>query len=214
MTPVASATASSPSSASKRQQGLRQPGQIPLRNLRLILVGITAILINRTEHRFRIVGLHECTGAVVDGFPGNAHIVGVHYAVDKTHAHPLRHQSCLALDDCTEKVQIAPFPSRQSGIVSCNGVIRQLSHTFMLAAGSIVFKASDTDMADGNSRQCCARQDGFATNWIHPWRQQPKRAWLEFPMRASPRRSTPRATSARRQPFHLRCARRALALNP
>jgi len=50
------------------QQGFGQPRQVPLKNARLLGIGIAPVRVDGTEHRIRGEGLHERTGAIVDGF--------------------------------------------------------------------------------------------------------------------------------------------------
>ena len=59
-----------------------------MRDRRLIGVGIAAAVVDRTEHRRRVVGIHERARAVVDRLAGDRHVVGVHHAMDEADAHP------------------------------------------------------------------------------------------------------------------------------
>jgi hypothetical protein len=47
----------------QRQQGLRQPGQVPLQDPRLVAIGIAAALVDGAEYRGRVEGVHERTRA-------------------------------------------------------------------------------------------------------------------------------------------------------
>ena len=43
--------------------------------------------------------IHESTGAVINGFTGKGHVVGIHNPVDKAHSHPVGDQTGLLLDN-------------------------------------------------------------------------------------------------------------------
>ena len=83
----------------ERQQGLGQPGQVPVRDGGLVAVAVAALMVDRAEDSIRIIGVHEGAGTIVDRLAGNGHVVGVHHAVDEAHRLPLRHQGDLACDD-------------------------------------------------------------------------------------------------------------------
>ena len=55
----------------ERQERFGQPGQIPLGDRRLLAVGVAAVVIDGAEDGFRIIGIHESAGAVVDGLPAS-----------------------------------------------------------------------------------------------------------------------------------------------
>jgi hypothetical protein len=65
------------------QHGFGKPRQVPLRDRRLIAVGVTAGMIDRAEDRGRVVRVHKRARPIVDRFAGERHVVGVHYAVDE-----------------------------------------------------------------------------------------------------------------------------------
>ena len=50
---------------------------------RLLTIGITSGMVDGAEHLVGIELVHECTGAIVNGFPANQHIVGIHHAVNE-----------------------------------------------------------------------------------------------------------------------------------
>jgi len=55
--------------------------------------------IDRTENCLRIIGVHEGTGPVIDGFAAKGGVVGVHDAVNELGQLPLHQQLGLADDD-------------------------------------------------------------------------------------------------------------------
>ena len=73
----------------ERQQGVGEPHQIPLRDIGLVAVAIApALAVGGVGRPAQIVALQPAVGAVVHGQPQYRHIVGVHHAMHKTHAHP------------------------------------------------------------------------------------------------------------------------------
>ena len=64
-------------------------------------------MIDRAEYGPGAECFDEGTGAVVDGFPGNAHVVGIHHAVNETDPHPAGDQGCLPIHDGMQEVEIA-----------------------------------------------------------------------------------------------------------
>ena len=83
-------------SCQKGQKRFRQTRQIPLRHAWLIGIGIAPAMINRTQYRCRIIGIHEGAGAVINCLTADGHIVGIHHAMDEADMQPLRDQLCLA----------------------------------------------------------------------------------------------------------------------
>ena len=81
------------------EQALGQSRQVPLRDRWLIAVGVATAVVDRAEHRGRVVGIDERARPVVDGLTRDRHVVGVHHAVDEADQHPLRDQRGLRLDD-------------------------------------------------------------------------------------------------------------------
>src|SRR3546814_3270598 len=59
----------------QRKESLRQASQVPLRDLRLVAVGVAAGVIDRAEDGRRVVGVHERARPVVDRLAGDRHVV-------------------------------------------------------------------------------------------------------------------------------------------
>ena len=91
----------------QRQQRLGQARQVPLRDVRLVAVGVAAAVVDRAEHRGRVERVHERARPVVDRLAGDRHVVGVHDAVDEADEHPLGDQRRLRLDDGLEERESA-----------------------------------------------------------------------------------------------------------
>ena len=73
--------------------------QIPMRNAGLVTIGVATISVYRAKYGCGVVAVHKGAGAVVDGFPAEQHIVGVHNAVNKADGLPLGDECGLALND-------------------------------------------------------------------------------------------------------------------
>ena len=99
----------------QRQQRLGEPGEVPLRDDRLVAVGVAAALVDRAEDRGRVVGVEERARAVVDGLAGDRRVVGVHDAVHEADEHPLRDERGLRRDDGLEQRQAAAPRGRAGG---------------------------------------------------------------------------------------------------
>ena len=79
------------------QQGVGKARQIPVRDAGLVAKRIAAMMVDRTEHGRGVIGIHERTRAIVDGFAGNGHVIGIHHPVNEPHLHPTRDQRGLCL---------------------------------------------------------------------------------------------------------------------
>ena len=108
MTSVAASTAASASGSISGISVSARRAQVPLSDVWLVAVGVAPRVVDRAEHRCRVVVLHERTGAVVDALAGDRHVVGVHDAVDESTQHPLRQERRLRVDDRLEEGEISP----------------------------------------------------------------------------------------------------------
>ena len=52
----------------QKRETFTQPREVPLRDIRLIRVGVAALCINGGENGARVIGLHEGAGSVINGF--------------------------------------------------------------------------------------------------------------------------------------------------
>ena len=71
------------------EQALREAGQVPLPDRRLIAIGIPTLPIDRTEHRRRVIRLHERTRPVIDRFTRECHVIRIHNTVYKANTQPV-----------------------------------------------------------------------------------------------------------------------------
>ena len=144
----------------ERQQRLGQAGQVPLRDRGLVAVGVAAAMVDRAEHRLRVVGVHERARAVVDRLPGDRHVVGVHHAVDEPDEHPPRDErrpgaSATASSSATAGSSAAA----DRRVVAVDRVVGQApQETRGRVAGRDVLEGPDPQVAGGDARQDGAGQ--------------------------------------------------------
>ena len=69
-----------------------------MRNTGLILKSVAGALINSAVNRVIFEAIHKRARAIVNGFPGDQHIVGVHDAVDKAQTLPMTDQTSDVVD--------------------------------------------------------------------------------------------------------------------
>ena len=169
----------------ERQQRLREPREIPLRDAGLVRVRVAAVMIDGAEHRVRIVFIHERARAVVDGLARDRHVVGVHHAVDEADAHPFRDQRRLALRDRFQHCKRRHLCIARFRVVPRDHVVQQLAHAVVIAARGEVLERSDSHMAAADTREHRAGKHIFAKHLLAGRRQRRAIAWSECPVRAS-----------------------------
>ncbi len=81
------------------QQRFGEAGEIPTSDLRLLAESVAATAIDGTEDGGGAVGVEKGAGAVVDGFAGDGHVVGIHDAVDEADMHPAGNEGGLPVRD-------------------------------------------------------------------------------------------------------------------
>ena len=150
----------------QRHQRLRQAGEVPLRDPRLIDIGVTTALIDRTEYRFRVEVVHEGARAIIDGLAGNRHVVGVHHAMDKADRHPFGEQRRLARDHAVEQRAIGRGAIGGGGIVAGDHMVGQVAERVEILARGEELKSTDADVAAGDPRQYRAGQGALAKHFF------------------------------------------------
>src|SRR5437667_52326 len=80
-------------------------------------------VVDRAEHRARVVGTHERARAVVDRLPGDRHVVGVHHPVDEPDQLPQGDERGLAVRDRTEEPQVLSRGAGKFRIVAVDRVV-------------------------------------------------------------------------------------------
>ena len=147
-----------------RQQGFRKPREIPQAGVRLIAVGIAAAVVDRAEHRRRIVGIHECAWTEIDGLARHGHVVGIHDAVNEAHLHPARDQRGLSIDHRAQQREIRLFAALRLRVVAIDGIVREQPNRFDIVACGVILECAHADMArrhpDRRSSECAAPSSG------------------------------------------------------
>ena len=140
----------------RRDQGgqrFRQPRKVPPRQNRLVAIGITPPMIDRGKHRPQIIGIQKGAGAIIDGFPRQGAIVGVHHPMHETNRHPLRDQLGLAFDHPVQKGKVTIRPAHKGGVMAIDRVIGQPLQPRDIAARIEELERPHPDMAGGHARQ-------------------------------------------------------------
>ena len=150
----------------QRQQRLGEADEVPVRDLRLVAVGVAALRIDRAEHGRRVEVVHERARAVVDGLAGDGHIVGVHHAVDKADVHPLRDERGLRGDHRVEEREVRVLRVGGVGVVARDGVVGEAAQEVVVAGDARVLERADAQVAGGDAHEHRAGLDGFAAHAV------------------------------------------------
>ena len=150
----------------QRQKRFCQPRQVPLRDRRLIAIGVAAVLVDGAEDGRRMIGVHEGARAVVDGFSRDRHIVRVHDPMNETDVEPSRDEARLAGDDAFQQRAIGAWGVPCFGVVAGDHVIGQLPHAFGIAPCREELERSHTDMARSHTRENGARDRRVAPHHL------------------------------------------------
>ena len=99
-----------------------------------------------------MVDIEEGAGTVVDGFPAQGHVVGIHHAMDKPHAHPTGYQLGLSFDHCPEQGQRLVFGSEKIRIVPLKRVLGERLESGAIAQGAGILECPDADVTGSHAR--------------------------------------------------------------
>ena len=88
------------------QQRLTQAKQVPVSNVGLLVVGVSALRVGVVANVRRVKRIQKLERAVVNCQTQNTHVVGVHHAVAKTYRLPGSHQVGGAFTDRFQKRSI------------------------------------------------------------------------------------------------------------
>ena len=119
-------------------------------------------MVDRAEHRGRIIGIHEGAGAVVDGLAGDGGVVGVHHAMDEADMQPARDQRRLPRDHLLQQRAVGLRRRRGRRVVPGDGIVGQQPHPLHIAAGGEILEGADAEVAGGDAGQHGAGERGFA----------------------------------------------------
>ena len=142
----------------QRHQRRGQLRHVPNDDVGLCGISVAAKAVDGTEHRVGVIAVHKGAGTVVDGFPGQSAVVGVHDPVDKAHGHPAGDQIGLPFHDGGQQVQRV-FGVR---IVAVDRVVEQRLQAVCVALRGKDLKGADADMALRHAGQNGAGQGAFA----------------------------------------------------
>jgi len=112
-------------------------------HLRLIVIPVTPLRVDRTVDRLRVIDVHEGAGAVIDCLAGNRGVVCIHHAVDEPDRHPVCHQTGLPADHPVQKVRGVLCV----GVVPPHGEIVKRAQPVHVAARREILERADADMA-------------------------------------------------------------------
>src|SRR5215510_10733965 len=99
-------------------------------NVGLVAIRITSLIVDRTEHRRRVIDIHERTWAVVNGFARNGHVISIHDPVNEPDLHPLGDKGSLSLAHCGKERQVWSRTPVQLWEMPVDSIIGQHSYGF------------------------------------------------------------------------------------
>ncbi len=105
----------------QRHQRLRQRGAVPVPDLRLHLIAVTALTVAVIADMRRII----LERPIVQRQAQNRHIVGIEHAMHEAHPLPLRNQARGAGDHFFQQRQIRIGRIQQGGVKPCQHIIGQ-----------------------------------------------------------------------------------------
>lgn len=108
-----------------RQQGLREPAQVPDPDGRLVAEAVAPAGVDGTEHGLGIERLPPSARAVVDRLPGERHIVRIHHPVHEAEGHPAGDGLGLRRDHRRQQRQRRGCPRRGAADSAGLGRARQ-----------------------------------------------------------------------------------------
>ncbi len=146
------------------QQRLGEPGEIPQRDLGLVAEGVSPAVVDRTEHRRRIVGIHERAGPVVDRLAGDGHVVGVHHPVDEPDEHPLRDEHGLRVEHGVQERERGYLGGGRCGRVTGDRVVEQPRQHRRIVERCGVLEGAHAKVAGGDTHEHGAGLHGLAND--------------------------------------------------
>ena len=159
---MAASTAALAVVVDQRQQGLGQPGHVPLHDRRLVAVGVAAAVVDGAEHRGRVIGVHERARAVVDRLAGDRGVVGVHDPVHEPGQQPLSYQCCLRPGHPPQQFEVAVRGACGLRVVAVDGEVRQRAQSVRAAGGGSVLERAHPQVARGDPGEDRTRQRPLA----------------------------------------------------
>ena len=97
--------------------------------------------------------IHEGARSVIDRFPGNRHVVGVHHAVNESELHPVGDQFGLTPHNTFQQRMIRPVGPSCFRIKTADRVVRQDLQVLMVPARRKPFERAHTNVRPGHTHQ-------------------------------------------------------------
>src|SRR4029077_9950954 len=148
----------------QRQERLRQTGEVPLGDARLIAVSIAAPVIDGAVDHLWVVDVHAGAGTVVNGLDRNRHVVGGHDATNEADELPLRYKPCLARDHQVEEGAVPVRGVNRLWVMPRDDVISEAPDRIQIPARREELEGADTDVARRDAGQYRAGQRLLAPN--------------------------------------------------
>ena len=144
------------------EEGFGEAGEVPEADGGLVVVGVATLFVDEAKFLGGVEVVHEGAGAVVDGVSGEAHVVGIHDAVDEAEAHPLGDEGGLAGDDVFQEVEgVAGL-----GVVAGVGVVDEVVEVGDFASGGEVLYGADAEVGAGDAGEDASGFEVFAVDFI------------------------------------------------
>jgi hypothetical protein len=134
--------------ADQRQQGLAQAEQVPVGDVGLLVVGVAALLVAVVADVAGIEAVEELERAVVDGQAQDAHVVGVHHAVQKPtacHCATMAAVRCVTSPGKRIGVAAEPVGGTAGRVEAVDHEVRQLAQLVDAVAGGEMLEMAEAD---------------------------------------------------------------------
>ena len=130
----------------------------------MISVGVAFVAVDGAEGGVGVVVVHEGAGAVVDGFAGEGHVIGIEDAVDEADVHPAGDEGGLAFDGGVEEGEGWGVGFGEIGVVALEGVIGEGFEGVGVLVGGGPLEGADADVAGGDAGEDGAGEAAFAAD--------------------------------------------------
>ena len=167
----------------QRPQGLREAGEVPEPDVRLVAPGIARTVVDGAEDALRVEGVHERARAIVDRLSRNGRVVRVHHTVDEAKRHPLGDQIRLGSHDRLQQRHIRIWRFGGVRVVPRNGMIRKESQGIDIVACKKVLKGPDANVTGRHAGEHGAEERPFLAHDVFASRNSG-----ECPGRGNPKR--------------------------
>ena len=154
--------------ADQGQQGLAQAKQVPVSDVGLLVECIAPGAVGVVADMAGVIGIKKLEWAVVDGQAQDAHVVGVHHTMTKTHRLPLRHHLRRTLTHRLQQGGKAVAAKLRAGAAGrVEPVYHMVGQGFQLGGLLAVGKVFKMPEADETWRHPCHHRSGFCGFAVH-----------------------------------------------